>query len=149
LSPEDCSAIEADRTRPFIELELSAQPESIAAARRAVVELARLDHLSEAAISDVALAVSEAASNVVLHAYRGARRPGPMLVRAELTDQTLEVEVRDHGVGMRPRRDSPGLGLGLPLIGTLASSVEVDSGDDRQTCVRMRFHRSDMPSSFF
>lgn len=72
-----------------------------------------------------------------------------MLVRAELMGQTLEVEVRDHGVGMRPRRDSPGLGLGLPLIGTLASSVEVDSGDDRQTCVRMRFHRSDMPSSFF
>jgi hypothetical protein len=81
LSPEDRSAIEAGRARPVIELELSAQPESIAAARRAVVALARLDHLSEAAISDVALAVSEAASNVVLHAYRDAQRPGPLLVR--------------------------------------------------------------------
>jgi serine/threonine-protein kinase RsbW len=149
LSSGDCRAIEADRTRPVIELELSAQPESIAAVRRAVVELARSDDLSEAAISDVALAVSEAASNVVLHAYRDTPRPGPLLVRARLVGEALEVEVRDHGVGMRPRMDSPGLGLGLPLIGMLASSVEVDTGDDRQTCVRMRFHGSDMPSSFF
>jgi serine/threonine-protein kinase RsbW len=149
LSPADCSQIPADRVRPVIELELSAQPESIAAARHAVVELAREDNLSEAAISDVALAVSEAASNVVMHAYRDAQGPGPLLVRAELLDEALEVEVRDHGVGMRPRMDSPGLGLGLPLIGTLASSVEVETGEDRQTCVRMRFHGPDMPSTFF
>jgi serine/threonine-protein kinase RsbW len=149
LSPEDLSAIQADGSRPVIELELSAEPESIAAARGAVVALAREDHLSEAAISDVALAVSEAASNVVMHAYRDAQGPGPLLVRAELMGEALEVEVRDHGVGMRPHMDSPGLGLGLPLIGTLASSVEVDTSSDRQTCVRMRFHTSDMPTSFF
>ena len=40
---------------------------------------------------------------------------------------------------MLPRADSPGLGLGLPLIATLAESLELGTGDDDQTEVRMTF----------
>ena len=38
-----------------------------------------------------------------------------------------------------PRPDSPGLGLGLPLIATLAESLELGTGSDDETEVRMVF----------
>ena len=40
---------------------------------------------------------------------------------------------------MRPRPDSPGLGLGLPLIAQMAASFEVHERDSGGTEVRMRF----------
>ena len=56
-----------------------------------------------------------------------------------LTDGALTVVVSDEGRGILPRPDSPGLGLGLPLIATLAESLELGTGDDEQTEVRMSF----------
>ena len=50
--------------------------------------------------------------------------------------------VRDWGAGIRPRPDSPGLGLGLPLIGALADAVEFGDADDGATDVRMVFRRT-------
>jgi serine/threonine-protein kinase RsbW/stage II sporulation protein AB (anti-sigma F factor) len=44
-----------------------------------------------------------------------------------------------HGRGIVPRPDSPGLGLGLPLIATLAESLELGTGPDDETEVRMTF----------
>ena len=41
--------------------------------------------------------------------------------------------------GIVPRADSPGLGLGLPLIATLAESLELGTGTDDKTEVRMTF----------
>jgi len=55
-----------------------------------------------------------------------------------LDDGHLRVVVSDNGEGMRERHDSPGLGLGLPLIDRLAEAVEV-SGDGDGTHVRMDF----------
>jgi serine/threonine-protein kinase RsbW/stage II sporulation protein AB (anti-sigma F factor) len=40
---------------------------------------------------------------------------------------------------MLPRPDSPGLGLGLPLIATLAESLELGTGINERTEVRMTF----------
>ena len=70
------------------------------------------------------LAVTEACTNVVVHAYPDGRE-GPMEVTATLTDDTLTVVVRDEGHGMGLRPDSPGLGLGLPLIASLAETVRL------------------------
>jgi serine/threonine-protein kinase RsbW/stage II sporulation protein AB (anti-sigma F factor) len=47
--------------------------------------------------------------------------------------------VSDEGRGILPRADSPGLGLGLPLIATLAESLELGTGDNEETEVRMSF----------
>jgi serine/threonine-protein kinase RsbW/stage II sporulation protein AB (anti-sigma F factor) len=47
--------------------------------------------------------------------------------------------VRDEGRGVVPRADSPGLGLGLPLIATLTESLELGTGEDNATEVRMTF----------
>ena len=89
--------------------------------------------------ADVALAVSEALTNVVMHAYVG-RPSGPMRIRTENGDGRLVVEVEDDGIGLRPRLDSPGAGLGLALIGTLTADLVLTSGPEgRGTLVQMVF----------
>lgn len=89
--------------------------------------------------ADIALAVSEALTNVVLHAYVG-RPSGPMRIRTERVNGRLLVEVEDDGIGLRPRLDSPGAGLGLALIGTLTAELVLTSGPEgRGTLVQMTF----------
>ena len=86
----------------------------------------------------VRIAVSEAVSNVVVHGYRGARQ-GSFSLAVAADDGGLHVTVRDVGCGMRPRADSPGAGLGLPLIARLADSVSVTTPPDGGTEVAMTF----------
>ncbi len=81
----------------------------------------------------VGVVVSEAVTNAVLHAYRDREQPGRVHVSASLDDDGVEVAVDDDGLGMRPRVDSPGVGLGLPLMADLADRVEVS-----QRAVRAR-----------
>ena len=61
------------------------------------------------ALADVKLAVTEACTNVVVHAYPDG--DGPMSVSAGLSRGALTVVVSDEGRGILPRPDSPGLGL--------------------------------------
>jgi stage II sporulation protein AB (anti-sigma F factor) len=86
----------------------------------------------------VRLAVSEAVSNVVVHSYRNARR-GEFTMAIEWEADALHVTVRDHGCGMQPRMDSPGAGLGLPLIASLADSFSVSEPPDGGTELSMTF----------
>jgi serine/threonine-protein kinase RsbW len=107
-----------------VELLVPAEAEQVAEARRAVVSLAQRAGLSGDRRTDVALAVGEACANAVMHAYEG-RPPGRLRVVAEVRDHRLEVVVTDRGNGMAPRPDSPGLGLGLPLMASLTSALEL------------------------
>jgi anti-sigma regulatory factor (Ser/Thr protein kinase) len=106
---------------------LPARPASVPAARAAVAPLAKTCGADESA---VALCVSEAVTNAVLHAYRDGRR-GDVRVHAWIdeaaSDRALRVSVEDDGVGMSPRVDSPGLGVGLSVIATMATAVDVRS----------------------
>jgi anti-sigma regulatory factor (Ser/Thr protein kinase) len=110
---------------PALDITLPAVPGAASDARRAVHELAA------GRVGDgyaVALAVSEAVSNVVIHAYRDrdhASEPGEVRVTVTIDGEQLVVSVADEGIGMRPRSDSPGAGLGLPIIATLADRFEV------------------------
>lgn len=113
--------------------------ESIAHARRAVVEHVRRLGATPAALAAVELAVSEATTNVVQHAYDDRREPGPLIVAAESSEGCLLVTVSDEGRGMRPRPDSPGLGLGLPLISQMTHSFEVHQPSAGGTVLSMRF----------
>ena len=82
--------------------------------------------------TDIALAVGEACANVVIHAYPPGD-VGPLVVHAVQTragGPKLTVTVIDQGQGMAPRPDSPGLGLGLPLIANLADHLEIRDGPD-------------------
>jgi anti-sigma regulatory factor (Ser/Thr protein kinase) len=99
---------------------------SVPAARRALLEACRAAGIPSRIWQAAVLAFSEAASNAVLHAYRprgGA--PVTFEVEAFLVEGELRVVVRDFGVGIRPRPDSPGAGLGLSLIATLSTRVQV------------------------
>jgi serine/threonine-protein kinase RsbW/stage II sporulation protein AB (anti-sigma F factor) len=117
---------------------LPATAASLAAIRHAVVDFARDRGLPDPRA--IGLAVTEAATNVVLHAYPGGA-PGEIRVVACDEPEQLIVVVRDWGVGMRPRTDSPGMGLGLPTIATLASGFDVEAAEGAGTLLRMHFSR--------
>jgi serine/threonine-protein kinase RsbW len=118
-------------------LSLPARAENVAVVRHAFGGLGEALEMPEQLLSDIKLAVTEACTNVVIHAYPEGE--GPMEVRAILGEEQLSVVVRDEGRGVVPRADSPGLGLGLPLIATLTESLELGTGADDATEVRMTF----------
>jgi anti-sigma regulatory factor (Ser/Thr protein kinase) len=113
-----------------------ASPSTIGLLRNQVAGLARQCGLNERAVGDVKLAVSEAATNAYVHGYRSGE--GTIRVEADVGDGELRIRVCDHGLGMRPRTDSPGLGLGLPVIASLAQRVEILE-DQPGTEVHMAF----------
>jgi serine/threonine-protein kinase RsbW len=88
-------------------------------------------------LDDIRLAVSEACANVVVHAYPDG--DGLLVVQVFTSEQTVDVRVRDQGTGMAPRTDSPGLGVGLPLIASLARTLELSVPPGGGTEVRMAF----------
>ena len=120
---------------------LSARPEEVSNLRHRVRAFAEQAGVRAQVLDDLTLAVSEAVTNVVIHAYRDGP-PGTIDVTATVSDGHLEVLVRDDGVGMRPRPDSPGLGLGLPLIASLAPDSRVTAHANHGTEVWMRFPRT-------
>jgi anti-sigma regulatory factor (Ser/Thr protein kinase) len=121
-----------------LELTLPAESESVAKARHAAADFAREEGADP---DDIALAVSEAVSNAVIHAFRG-RDSGNVDIRAFPDGDSLVVSVSDDGVGVTPNPDSPGLGLGLALIGSLSAGVELRKEGHGTTLV-MRFPRVD------
>lgn len=124
-----------------IELLLPAEPESVALARQMVRGI--LDSLGwgDESRTDISIAVTEACTNSVLHAYPDDD-DGEYEVHAWVKPERLVIAVRDRGQGITPRMPSPaaGLGLGVPLM--LAIGDEVSFGtDDGVTEVRMTFTR--------
>ena len=114
------------------------RPETVRAIRNEVTPIARGCGLSADAVQDVRVAVSEAATNAVVHG--DAEIGADVVVRAEIAGDELCIVIADQGQGIRPRPDSPGLGLGLPIISTLAQRMEVISpGADGRTEVHMYF----------
>jgi len=119
---------------------LPALPASIAPLRHSVLGFASDSGASERQLEDIALAVSEALSNAVVHAYVGHDSPGVVAVNALREGRVLEVVVCDEGIGMLPRTDSPGPGLGLPLIVRVTEGLELESMDAMPGVrVRMKF----------
>jgi len=106
---------------------LPARPESAAPLRNAVVEYAAGKGASQRLCEDIALAVSEALNNTIMHAYAGDEVTGDVMVGAWMNGLMLQVVVCDAGVGMLPRADSPGLGIGLQLIAESTQEVSVSS----------------------
>jgi anti-sigma regulatory factor (Ser/Thr protein kinase) len=117
-----------------------ARPASVAALRRAVDDYAAGGGIDERRREDIALAVSEAVSNAVVHAYADRDDPGEVRLDAWIDAGGLQIAICDHGVGMSPRVDSPGLGLGLPLMGKVTDRLLLEDSDPPPgTCVRMTF----------
>ncbi len=125
-------------TTPDMELVLPARATNIAVVRHAFGALGEAFALDQEILFNIRLAVTEACTNVVVHAYPDEHE-GLLEVAATLQADKLEVVVRDEGPGIGPRPDSPGLGLGLPLIASLTESVQLGRDEDERTEVRMTF----------
>jgi len=125
-----------------VRLSLPAQARTIAMVRRALEAIADELALPRRLVEDMRLAVTEACTNVVRHAYVGGEAERPDALRVELlpAEDGMRVIVEDSGRGLGPSPGGGGPGLGLPLIATLTSNVEVTAGaGDRGRRVAMSF----------
>jgi anti-sigma regulatory factor (Ser/Thr protein kinase) len=118
----------------LLTVDLPAVPESAPLARGAVLEA-----LAGVAVDRdaVGVVVSEAVANAIMHAYRDQEEPGRVRVSVGVGAESLELAVDDDGLGMSPRVDSPGAGLGVPLMAGFADEVTVECSHG--TRVRARF----------
>lgn len=108
----------------------------------AVVDYAASQGIAPEQVQDVAIAVSEVVTNAVLHAFPpGGGEPvdGSITVMATVNGDEVTVRVVDDGVGLRPRNDSPGAGLGLAIASSVAHRMVVERPERGGTEVRMTF----------
>jgi anti-sigma regulatory factor (Ser/Thr protein kinase) len=124
--------------RSGLEMALPARAENVAVVRHALAGLGERLGMDETAVADLKTVVTEAAMNVVVHAYPG-EQDGLLSVAALPEHDGLTVEVRDYGEGIRPRPDldRPSLRIGLTLIAALSSRFEISGGVGRGTVIRM------------
>ncbi len=113
-------------------IRLPARAENLSVVRHAVGNVARQHGMTDAGIADLEIVVTEACSNVVVHAYRDRPR-GPIEIEADCGASEFGVVVRDYGSGFRASAsaEQEGLRLGLALISTIASrfvAAERDGG---------------------
>jgi anti-sigma regulatory factor (Ser/Thr protein kinase) len=114
----------------------------IPAMRRAVGDAARRLGAGDELLLQVNLAVTEALTNAVQHAYRDRADADVGEVRVLVASgdgATLVVRVQDDGIGPTPRRDSPGLGLGLCLMAHETDRFEMTRSADGGTEVVLHF----------
>ena len=120
----------AEETRT-VRLTIPAKPEYISLSRLALTGLARVRPFPEGTLADLKLALTEATSNSVRHAY--AEGEGHVEISFEISEDRLVVEVVDNGIGFDPERasgngDGAELaegGLGIAIIRSIADEVEI------------------------
>jgi serine/threonine-protein kinase RsbW len=120
-----------------VHMTVAARAENVAVVRQVVSALTESIGLPHPVREDVRIAVTEACSNVVRHAYAGTQ--GPMSVSVSDAGGELLVEVVDHGCGMHAHRRPGGAGLGLPIITALADDVEIGDAPESGSRVAMSF----------
>ena len=126
----DTETAEGVRT---VRLRIPARPEYIALGRLALTGLAEAREIEPDTIADLKLALTEAVSNSVRHAY-GPDGVGQVEIRYELRADRVVVEVADDGAGFDPE-ESPAFegdelsegGLGIAIIRTIADELEIES----------------------
>jgi serine/threonine-protein kinase RsbW len=123
-----------------VRLTLPARPENVAVVRHVLGAFAAALQLPDDVIEDMRLAVTEACTNVVRHAYADGE-PGPVEILIRPEGDTLMVMVSDRGRGLGSTPDSSGPGLGLPLISALSHSFEIEQVPDDGSRLRMSFLR--------
>jgi len=122
-----------------VRLSLPARPENVAVVRHVLGAFGEPLELGRHRLEDVRLAVTEACTNVVRHAYD--RTDGPLEVDVRPLHDRLEVVVSDTGRGIRPSADRSGPGLGIPMIATLCDELDIDGGAAHGSRVTMSFLR--------
>ena len=129
-----------------VRLTIPAKPEYITLSRLALTGLARLSPAAEEVLADLKLALTEACTNSVRHAYRGG--DGAVEILYELHPDRFVVEVVDQGSGFTPPEVEPGEadadeiaegGLGIAIIRALTDELTLAEGEGNGS--RLRFVR--------
>jgi serine/threonine-protein kinase RsbW len=125
-----------------VRLVIPAKPEYITLGRLALTGLSRLRELPQDTLADLKLALTEACSNSVRHAYPGG--DGVVEIVYELRDDALAIEVADDGAGFQTvpeQADADDLtegGLGIAIIRSVADELEIGARADGRGS-RLRF----------
>jgi serine/threonine-protein kinase RsbW len=129
-----------------VRLTIPARAEYITLCRLALTGIARLRELSDELLADLKLALTEAASNSVRHAY-GDEVVGVVEISYELFSDRLVIEVTDEGEGFdlakaegQPDELSEG-GLGIAIIRAIADEVEIGAQPGGKGS-RLRFEKA-------
>jgi serine/threonine-protein kinase RsbW len=80
---------------------------------------------------NIALAVTEACANAVLHAYPD--NTGELTVTAHTDDHHLIIHISDHGIGIHHANGTNRPGLGVPLMHALANTHITTNGHGTTT----------------
>jgi serine/threonine-protein kinase RsbW len=130
-------------TLPEVRLLLPALPANVALVRQALAGLTDSLGVEPARAADMKIALTEACTNVVVHAY--GERSGPLEVTMVVEHQRLILGVRDRGGGLHPlpgRDEGAPLGFGLALIASLSDELGLVGGK-HGTELRMAFALAD------
>jgi serine/threonine-protein kinase RsbW len=126
------AAVDGDGGRS-VRLRIPAKAEYVTLCRLALTGLAQLRAMDDATVADIKLALTEAVSNSVRHAYDDSTA-GHVDIRYDLHPDRLDIEVVDDGAGFDPD-EPPALegdelsegGLGIAIIRTIADEFEIAS----------------------
>ena len=130
---QDMTGVDSAAGVRAVRLRIPAKPEYIALCRLALTGLAQARALDSDTVGDLKLALTEAVSNSVRHAY-GTPGEGQVDIRYELGPDRICVDVIDDGAGFDPE-EAPSFdgdelsegGLGIAIIRTIADDVEIES----------------------
>jgi serine/threonine-protein kinase RsbW len=115
-----------------VALSIPAKAEYIVLCRLALAGVARIRALEPETVADLKLALTEACSNSIRHAYAHGRT-GAVEIRYELNGEKFQVEVADDGSGFdvaalgEPDADPEEGGLGLAIIRALTDELAIES----------------------
>ncbi len=114
-----------------VALSIPAKAEYVALCRLALTGLARLRKIGPERLADLKLALTEACSNSIRHAYAEGRE-GVVDVRYELTAERIAIEVADAGQGFDVTARAGGDpldegGLGLAIIRAVTDELGIES----------------------
>ena len=134
---------------PVVRLTIPARPEYITLCRLALTGFSRLRPLTDETLADLKLAITEACSNSVRHAYPDEH--GRVEISYTLTGDALEIVVCDEGEGFEPGealRGSDPLsegGLGIAIIRSIADELEIGPREGGGSRLRFVKNLSDGP----
>jgi serine/threonine-protein kinase RsbW len=129
-----------------VRLTMPARPEYITLCRLALTGLSRLANFSDEVLADLKLALTEACSNSVRHAYT-ENEGGVVHIVYDLAPDRLVIEVTDEGGGFDPEDAASGEedltegGLGIAIIRAIADEVEIGTRENGKGS-RLRFEKA-------
>ena len=114
--------------------ELNASSEVLSPFRKELRQILTQSGWEKKATEEILLAVDEALTNIIRHAYQG--KPGKMTVSVSAADDKIEIVLEDQGVKFNPTqvpspelpRHKPG-GLGVHFIRTIMDQMIYDDQD--------------------